>query len=135
MGPCIGAASKEDYGEIIKQVELFLEGNTKQIVNSITDKMNAAAQNLEFEKAATLRDQVIAIEKVNEGQKVLSLDSKNIDIIGCSLWSSEAWVEVFFIRQGKLIGRDNFLMEVGQEDELPTIQNAFINQLTLLTKE
>ena len=82
MGPCIGAASKEDYGEIIKQVELFLEGNTKQIVNSITDKMNAAAQNLEFEKAATLRDQVIAIEKVNEGQKVLSLDSKNIDIIG-----------------------------------------------------
>ena len=133
VGPCIGAASKEDYGEIIKQVELFLEGNTKQIVNSITNKMNAAAQNLEFEKAATLRDQVIAIEKVNEGQKVLSLDSKNIDIIGCSLWSSEAWVEVFFIRQGKLIGRDNFLMEVGQEDDLPTIQNAFINQFYRVT--
>ena len=58
VGPCIGAASKEDYGEIIKQVELFLEGNTKQIVNSITDMMNAAALNLEFEKATKLRDQI-----------------------------------------------------------------------------
>ena len=127
-GPCIGAADKNEYSEIIDQVSLFLEGNTGQIVKALRTRMKESAENLEFEKAAALRDQVTAIDKVNEGQKVLSLNSQNMDIIGCAQWLSEAWVEAFFIRKGKLIGRDNYLMHVGEEDDLPSIQTAFIKQ-------
>ena len=72
VGPCIGEANKDQYGEIIDQVVLFLEGNTTQIVGSLKSRMNESAENLEFEKAAALRDQLIAIEKVQEGQKVLT---------------------------------------------------------------
>jgi len=127
-GPCIGAADKNEYSEIIDQVSLFLEGNTGQIVKALRTRMKESAENLEFEKAAALRDQITAIDKVNEGQKVLSLNSQNMDIIGCAQWLSEAWVEAFFIRKGKLIGRDNYLMHVGEEDDLPSIQTAFIKQ-------
>ncbi|MDP7627470.1 MAG: excinuclease ABC subunit UvrC [SAR202 cluster bacterium] len=128
VGPCIGAADKNEYSEIIDQVSLFLEGNTGQIVKALRTRMKESAENLEFEKAAALRDQITAIDKVNEGQKVLSLNSKNLDIIGCAQWLSETWIEVFFIRKGKLIGRDNYLMHVGEEDDLPSIQTAFIEQ-------
>ena len=87
-----------------------------------------AAECLEFEKAAVLRDQLTAIEKVNEGQKVLRLTSENVDVIATAPGSREAWVEVFFIRQGKLIGRDNFLMAGTQHYEPPQILTAFVKQ-------
>ncbi len=128
VGPCIGAASKEQYSEVIDQVVMFLEGNTKTIVSALDRKMIEAAKNLEFEKAAALRDQVNSINKVHEGQKVLKLRSQNMDIVGCAQWTSDAWVEVFFIRQGKLIGRDNYLMNVGEKDDLVSVQTAFIKQ-------
>ena len=110
IGPCIGAVDKQEYAEVIDQVILFLEGKTNKVVGSIKRRMLDAADSLEFEKAAVLRDQLTAIEKVNEGQKVLHLTSENVDVIATAPGSREAWVEVFFIRQGKLIGRDNFLM-------------------------
>ena len=128
VGPCIGAADEKEYGEVINQVSMFLEGNTRQIVRSLKNRMKVEAEKLHFEKAAALRDQVSAIEKVNEGQKVLTMKSDNMDIIGCSQTSSEAWAEIFFIRQGKLIGRDNYLMAVGEFDDLASIQTAFIKQ-------
>lgn len=128
VGPCIGAASKDQYSEVIDQVVMFLEGNTKPILSALDKKMIESAKNLEFEKAAALRDQINAINKVNEGQKVLRLKSQNMDIVGCAQWSSNAWIEVFFIRQGKLIGRDNYLMDVGEKDDLESVQTAFVKQ-------
>ena len=127
-GPCIAAVSDSDYKKIIDQVILFLEGNTKQIVGSLRQQMIKAAESLEFEKAASFRDQLQSIEKVQQGQKVLTLTSHNVDIIGCCQSSFEAWVEVFFIRQGKLIGRENYLMDVGIEDSISEVQSAFVKQ-------
>ena len=128
VGPCIGAVDKQEYAEVIDQVVLFLEGKTNKVVGSIKKRMLDAADSLEFEKAAVLRDQLTAIEKVNEGQKVLHLTSENVDVIATAPGSREAWVEVFFIRQGKLIGRDNFLMAGTQDDEPNKILTAFVKQ-------
>lgn len=127
-GPCIGAVDKAEYADVIEQVVLFLEGKTNKVVGSIKKRMLAAAESLEFERAAVLRDQLTAIEKVNEGQKVLHLTSENADVIAAAPGGREAWVEVFFIRQGKLIGRDNFLMAGTQDDEPPKILAAFVKQ-------
>ena len=128
VGPCIGAVDRQEYAEVIDQVVLFLEGKTNKVVGSIKNRMLDAADSLEFEKAAVLRDQLTAIEKVNEGQKVLHLTSENVDVIATAPGSREAWVEVFFIRQGKLIGRDNFLMAGTQDDEPNKILTAFVKQ-------
>lgn len=128
VGPCIGAVNKEQYAEVIEQVILFLEGKTGKITKSIERRMVEAAESLEFERAAALRDQLKAIEKVHEGQKVLHLTSENVDVIAAAPGAREAWVEVFFIRQGKLIGRDNFLMAGTQGDETEKILTAFVKQ-------
>ena len=128
VGPCIGAVDDIEYNKIIDQVILFLEGDTKQIVNSLRLQMRKAAESLKFEKAASLRDQLQSIEKVQQGQKVLTLKSNNMDIIGSSQSSYEAWIEVFFIRQGKLIGRENYLMDVGIADSISEVESAFLKQ-------
>ena len=128
VGPCIGAVDRNQYAEIIDQVVLFLEGKTNRIVKSISRRMEEAADGLEFERAAVLRDQLRAIEKVNEGQKVLNLSSENLDVIALAPSESEAWVEVFFIRHGKLIGRDNFIMAGTQDDTPSDILTAFVQQ-------
>ena len=128
VGPCIGAVDGREYAEIIDQVVLFLEGKTDRVVKSIAARMTEAADSLEFERAAVLRDQLRAIESVHEGQKVLHLTSENVDVIAAAPAIREAWVEVFFIRQGKLIGRDNFIMEGTQDDGPGRILTAFVKQ-------
>ena len=133
IGPCVGAADKNTYAEIITQVIMFLEGDTHKIVKALKSNMLLAAETLEFEKAATIRDQIKSIEKVHEGQKVLKITSTNYDAIAISQSHDEAWVEVFFIRQGKLIGRDNYLMSVGEKDDHTSVQIAFINQFYKVT--
>ena len=127
-GPCIGAVDKTEYREIIDQVVLFMEGKTDKVVGSIGKRMLEAAETLEFERAAALRDQLRAIEKVHEGQKVLHLSSEHLDVIAAAPSARDAWVEVFFIRQGKLIGRDHFIMEGTQDDEPDRILTAFVKQ-------
>ena len=127
-GPCIGEVNKGQYHEIIDQVALFLEGRTEQVVKGIRTRMEASSENLEFERAAVLRDQIVAIEKVHEGQKVLHLTSENVDVIALAQQNRDAWVEVFFIRQGKLIGRENFLMHRADGDEPAEVLAAFVKQ-------
>ena len=128
VGPCIGEVDREQYGEIIDQVVLFLEGKTELVVKSIAKRMQEAAESLEFERAAVLRDQLQAIAKVNEGQKVLHPTSENLDVIAMAPSLGEAWVEAFFIRQGKLIGRDHFTMSGTLDDEPGKILAAFVKQ-------
>ena len=127
-GPCIGAVDKEQYREIIDQVILFLEGKTERVVKSLALRMKHAAGKLEFERAAVLRDQLKSIAKVNEGQKVMHLTSENTDVIAVESNVGEAWVETFFIRHGKLIGRDHFIMSGTEEDDPGSILTAFVKQ-------
>ena len=127
-GPCIGAISKEEYNEVIRQVIFFMEGKTERVLRDLKGKMEAASEALEFERAALLRDQVRAIERVNENQKVVSQGGEDQDVVALAISGSEAWVEVFFVRYGKLTGRDHFLMEGTQDDDPPQIVGQFIKQ-------
>ena len=128
VGPCIGAADKSEYAEVIDQVVMFLEGKTDSVVKSLKSRMQGASEALEFERAAALRDQVSAIEKVNEGQKVLHLSGDNIDVMAVAPSAGESWVEVFFIRQGKLVERDHFIMAGTDGDTPGQVLTAFVKQ-------
>ncbi len=128
VGPCIGVVDKAGYAEVIDQVVLFMEGRTDRVTRSIKKHMTAASESLEFERAAALRDQLAAIESVHEGQKVLHLSSENMDVIATATLRNESWVEVFFIRQGKLIGRDHFIMEGTADDDPGQTVASFIRQ-------
>ena len=128
IGPCIGVASKADYTDVIDQVILFLEGRTADVVGQVREQMASASDDLNFERAAILRDQLRAIEKVYEGQKVLSMSGENLDVVAAAHGHDEAWIEVFFIRQGKLIGRDNFMMSNTRELGRSEILTDFVKQ-------
>ena len=130
VAPCTGYASREEYSKVIQQVLLFMEGNTEAVTQELRLKMEEAAEKLEFERAAVLRDRTRSIERVAEEQRI-KVDSNPIsdmDVIALAQGSNEAWVEVFFIRHGKLIGRDHFFME-GTQDESPgLVLGQFIKQ-------
>ncbi len=128
VAPCTGYASSNDYAEVIDQVLMFLEGNTKEIVSNLKTTMLEASDNLEFERAGTLRDRLRAIEKVYEGQNVVGLGREELDVIGAAYGGEEAWVEIFFIRRGKLIGRDHFTMSGTRGKDGHEILARFIEQ-------
>lgn len=115
-GPCIGAVNQAQYREMIQQLMDFLNGRSDHIAKNIEAKMNAAAEAMQFEKAAEYRDQLKAIQAVITKQKVISTADTDQDVIAFARDQGDACVQVFFIRQGKLIGREYFLLE-GTEDE------------------
>ncbi len=114
--PCIGAIDQVGYRQMIDDLCRFLEGRTQPIVTRLQREMEEAAEALKFEKAANLRDQIQAIEKVVEKQKVVSPKEMDSDVIAMARADGEACVQIFFIRSGKLIGREYFILE-GAEDE------------------
>ena len=128
VAPCVGYADKRDYMEVIEQVLMFLEGKTTDVVRQLNRRMLEAADRLEFERAARLRDQVQAIERVGEDQKVVSLRGQDIDVVAMAQERNEAWVEAFFIRKGKLVGRDHFIMDGVQDEEEGRVLATFVQQ-------
>jgi excinuclease ABC subunit C len=128
VAPCISAVTKEEYRKVIDQVVMFMEGRTEPVVKDLRDKMESAADALEFERASLLRDQLRAIERVTEGQKVVSLAEEDQDVIALARGRDEAWVEVFFVRRGKLIGREHFIMGGVQDDDPTRILADFVKQ-------
>ncbi|HIE16992.1 MAG TPA: excinuclease ABC subunit UvrC [Dehalococcoidia bacterium] len=128
LGPCTGAVSKEEYHEVIRQVILFLEGKQEVVLRDLRQKMKQASEHLQFEKAALLRDQIRAIEKVIEGQKIAVTVRGDQDAIALAQTKDLAYVEIFFIRSNKLIGRDYILLD-GIHDETPQqIMTSFVKQ-------
>jgi excinuclease ABC subunit C len=128
LGPCIGAVDKEEYRDVINQVILFLQGKQELILRELDARMKAAAQQLQFERAALLRDQINAIEEVIEGQRIAITLQGEKDIIGLAQNETLAYVELFSIRNNKLIGQDHFIME-GVQDELPgQVMTSFVKQ-------
>jgi len=128
LGPCIGVVSKEDYNEVIRQVILFLEGEQELVLRDLRRKMKKASQQLQFEKAALLRDQIQAIEKVIEGQRIAITVRGNQDVIALAQTKDLAYVEIFFIRSNKLIGRDYILLDGIRNEEPSQIMTSFIKQ-------
>ena len=115
-GPCIGAIQQAGYRQVIDDLCKFLEGRTKPVVDRLRKEMDKAAQAMHYEQAATFRDQIRAIDQVVEKQKVISSEQMDSDVIAMARNNGEACVQIFFIRAGKLIGREYFILE-GTEDE------------------
>jgi len=128
LGPCIGAVEKQEYHDVITQVILFLQGKQELILRELNTKMKAAAQQLQFERAALLRDQIKAIEKVIEGQRIAITLQGEKDVIGLAQNEKQAYVELFFIRNNKLIGQDHFIMEGIQGESPGQIMTSFVKQ-------
>ncbi|MEE8465492.1 MAG: excinuclease ABC subunit UvrC, partial [Dehalococcoidia bacterium] len=130
VAPCTGYASKEDYAKVIGQVVLFMEGDTAAVTDDLKTNMERASENLEFERAAVLRDRLKAVEKVAEEQRI-KVDSNpvsDMDVIALAQGTNESWVEVFFIRKGKLIGREHFFMEGTQDETEALVLGQFVKQ-------
>ena len=127
-GPCIGAVNQAQYRQMIDDLCQFLHGHTEPMVQRLQAEMEQAAEELHFERAATLRDQIQAIDRVVEHQKVISTDQMDSDVIAMARTNGEACVQIFFIRGGKLIGREYFILE-GTEDEADSeVMAEFIKQ-------
>ena len=127
-GPCIGAISQENYRQMIDDLCKFLEGRTDPIVKRLNTEMEKASDELRFEKAAALRDQISAIDRVVEKQKVISSDQKDSDVIAMARSDGEACVQIFFVRSGKLIGREYFILEGTEEEQDEEILSEFVKQ-------
>ncbi len=118
--PCIGAATQTQYRQMISDLMAFLSGHSEEIVTRLENEMQKASQEMRFEKAAALRDQLKAIQSVIERQKVVfASDYKDSDVLAMARSDGEACVQIFFIRGGKLIGREYFILE-GTEDTADT---------------
>jgi excinuclease ABC subunit C len=126
--PCIGAIDQAGYRQVIDDLCQFLEGRTEPIVSRLKREMERASEELRFERAAALRDQLTAIDKVVERQKVVSSEYIDSDVIAMARADGEACVQVFFIRGGKLIGREYFLLEGAEDSPDADVMAEFLKQ-------
>ena len=127
--PCDGRISQKEYSEIISKIDLFFQGKYSTIVKNLKKEMIEAAQNEEYEKAAVLRDQISSIEEIMEKQFVdLVDDDLDQDVIAMAAGENEVIVIIMPIRNGKIVGRDDFLMSASQYDSSSEIMFAFIQQ-------
>ncbi len=126
--PCIGNVNNAEYRKMISQLMDFLNGKSEGIIREIEGRMQEAADQLDFEQAAVNRDQLKAIDRVVAKQKVISAGSSDQDVIAFARDENEACVQVFFIRHGKLIGREYFLLEGTEDEEDEEILSDFLTQ-------
>jgi len=126
MAPCINKVSREEYMKEIDQVIMLLEGKTDKIIKELDNKIKEAANKLEFEKAAELRDRKNAIEVITEKQKMSNINENSIDVIGMYKNDIEICLEIFFIRNSKMIGREHYFFDSNTENE--EIISSFIKQ-------
>ena len=126
--PCIGAVNQEEYRQMIDDLCRFLEGRTDPIMTRLKEAMAQASESLNYEKAAIYRDQIEAIERVVERQKIISDERNDSDVIAMARSKGEACVQVFFIRSGKLIGREYFILEGTEAEENSEILEEFVKQ-------
>lgn len=127
-GPCIGAVDQDEYRSIIDGLCQFLEGKTEETVGELNRRMMLAAGRLQFERAAMYRDQIKAAERIVERQKVVSGRQESEDVIAFAQDKGNTCVQVFFIRRGRLIGRETFMLEGAGEEDNSEILASFIKQ-------
>ncbi len=126
--PCQGYISKEEYGKKIEGVLEFLNGNYAPVIKMLEEKMNQASMDLEFEKAIEYRELLGSVKQIAQKQKITHTDGEDKDIVALAADDVDAVVQVFFIRGGKLIGRDHFHVRVGTEETSKDILGTFIKQ-------
>lgn len=125
--PCAGFVDKETYKEMVRSVCWFLEGKTEEIETALTEKMQQLAQKLEFELAGKIRDQLAAIRQITEKQKILT-DTGDMDAVGMASSPLGTCMQVFFVRNGKILGRNQFLLTGNEDDNGENCLSAFFKQ-------
>ena len=126
--PCAGLVDRESYRRMIGEICLFLEGRQDDLVKELTRRMHEAAEKLEFERAARLRDQLQAVKQVLENQKVVSDDAGDRDVLALARHGDLSYVMLFFVRGGKVVGREGFLLEGTGDMERDEVMTAFVKQ-------
>jgi len=138
QAPCAGLVDNVVYGKMIKEICLLLEGRSDAVVRSLKKRMEVAAEELEFEQAAKFRDQLTAVNALTEKQNIVT-SAGDQDAIGLARSALGTCLQVFFIRNGKMIGRDHFLLAGSEQEEDETALTAFLkqyyNQATFVPKE
>lgn len=124
--PCDGLISREEYKKIVDDIIDLLQGKDKQITEKLKKEMEEAAEMLEFEKAASLRDKLLAIEKINEKQKIISGNFENEDFIAISQDEKDSCIQIFFLRDGKIVGREHFIFDDTGSEEAGLVVSNFI---------
>ncbi len=128
VGPCIGVATKEEYRAVIDRVCLFLEGKQEEIIEGLRARMAAESEALNFEKAAEIRDQIATIGQIIERQRIVSGHLNDHDFIAFAREDGQACVQVFFVRGGKLIGREYYLLTGTQDENEAEVMTSFVKQ-------
>jgi len=128
LGPCIGAVTQAEYRAMIHGLARFLEGRSEEVIADLEKRMQAAADGLDFEQAASLRDQLRAVQLVVERQKIVSSVGVDQDVVAFAREDGDACVQVFFIRGGKLLGREYFVLEGAQDEDEREVMAAFLKQ-------
>lgn len=129
IGPCTGEVSKEEYNKMIEEVILFLSGKEERLIEILKEKMNKCAMDFNFEDAAIYRDKIKSLEDMVQKQKIDSGTSDlNQDIIAMAIAHDEACVQVFFIRNGKIVGREHFILEGVMDSSRKSILSSFVKQ-------
>ncbi|MCX6069932.1 MAG: excinuclease ABC subunit UvrC [Chloroflexi bacterium] len=128
LAPCIGAVDQAAYRQMIDDLCRFLQGETEVVVERLREDMRLASEAMAFERAAARRDQLQAIDRVVEGQKIVSQDRVDSDVIAFARDDDSACVQVFFVRGGKLIGREYFVLEGTRQAEDREVVEGFVKQ-------
>jgi excinuclease ABC subunit C len=128
IAPCSSYCTKEEYDDVIRQVILFLEGRSEEVLKELRQRMQEAAEGWEFERAAVLRDQIRAVEKVTERQAMATTEFIDTDVFGLARQDNQACVQVFFIRGTKVIGRDTFTLEGASDEPEEQVVASFLKQ-------
>lgn len=129
--PCCGKISKEDYAQLIAKINDFFDGKHEDLLADLTKQMNEAAENLHFEQAARLRDQIRGIERAINDQKAVLSGNDDKDVLGLAMGANEVIVQIFFIRAGKIVGRENYVLHDAIDGGKAEILAAFIKQFYL----
>jgi excinuclease ABC subunit C len=128
IAPCSSYCTKEEYDDVIRQVILFLEGRSEEVLKELRQRMAEAAEGWEFERAAVLRDQIRAVERVTERQAMATTDFTDTDVFGLARQDNQACVQVFFIRATKVVGRDTFTLEGVSDEPDEQVVASFLKQ-------
>ena len=126
--PCQGYISKEDYHKQIMQIISILEGRTESVKKELEEKMNEASLKMDYERAAEIRDQINAIERISQKQKVSNISENDIDVIGLYKNEYEICIEIFYVRNSKMVGRDHFFLKGLNDEDDKEIISDFIKQ-------
>ena len=128
MAPCQGNISKEEYQKNIESVLDFLNGNFKTVLKELEEKMQEASEELRFEEAMEYRDLMKSVKRIGERQKITGSDGEDKDVIAIAADENDAVAQVFFVREGRLIGRDHFYLSVAREDSEEQVLSSFLKQ-------